>query len=75
MDYVEIQRDVDHAATIEVHAADGTLLDMVLPNGKRLRDCTGEEVGAVGARMAEIGELLAKRRKPLVRVKAISRAA
>ncbi|MDH6268279.1 hypothetical protein M2360_003684 [Rhizobium sp. SG_E_25_P2] len=72
----ELSKVQRFAATIEHHAANGTLLDMILPNGKRLGDCTGEEVGEIGARMTEISKLLGSQdQKPRVRVKALSRAA
>jgi hypothetical protein len=34
-------------------------LDIIMPNGKRLADCNGTEVGEVGKALALIGEVFA----------------
>jgi len=34
------------------------MLDVLMPNGKQLRDCTGTEVGAMGKALEEVGKIL-----------------
>lgn len=80
-DASEISRYVSSGMLMRQHALAGTLLEAIMPNGKRLADCTGKECGEMGARMAEIGTWLdfwaddeePEPEKPRVRVKAISR--
>ena len=53
------------AATNE-HAKNGTLLDFIRPNGKRLADCTGAECRQAGEwmmRMMKVAERLNNQRK------------
>jgi hypothetical protein len=42
-------------ARIEAGAQEGNLLGVIMPNGKPLRECTGEYVGQVGQAMQELG--------------------
>jgi hypothetical protein len=45
-------------ARIEACEKEGRLLDVIMPNGKRLRDCTSAYVGQIGKAMGELGYLM-----------------
>ena len=51
-----------HAAELtermKAAARDGSLLDLTMPNGKKLRDCTGGYVRQMGEAMDEIGRIM-----------------
>ena len=38
-------------------------LDIVMPNGKKMRDCTGDEIEEVGKAFTRIAKLIEKTRK------------
>jgi hypothetical protein len=38
--------------------AEGRLLDIIMPNGKRLRDCTGAYIEQIAQAMNELGYLM-----------------
>jgi hypothetical protein len=42
---------------------DINLLDLVMPNGKKLRDCTGEEVAELGAFFNKLGHAVGDENK------------
>ena len=45
-------------ARIKAAKEEGRLLDVIMPNAKRLRDCTGAYVGQIGKAMVELGYLM-----------------
>jgi hypothetical protein len=42
-------------ARTEAEAKQENLLGVIMPNGKRLKDCTGEYLGQLGQAMQELG--------------------
>jgi hypothetical protein len=46
-------------ARIEACEKEGRLLDVIMPNEKRLRDCTFAYVGQIGKAMTALGYLMA----------------
>lgn len=46
-------------ARIKACEEEGRLLDVIMPNGKRLRDCNFAYVGQVGKAMTALGYLMA----------------
>jgi hypothetical protein len=52
---------IDHIDVL--NAENGTLLDVIQPNGKRLGDCTGTEVGQIGEWFVAVGEYIERQRK------------
>lgn len=56
---VEAHRYLSATGRLSEALENGTpILNVVMPNGKRLAECTGEEVGEMGARMTEIASWL-----------------
>jgi hypothetical protein len=45
-------------ARIKAAKEKGRFLDIIMPNGKPLRDCTKEYVGQIGKAMTELGHLM-----------------
>ena len=58
LDANEVARYLIHASVLTSQANSGSFMEIMTPIGKRLKDCTGEEVGAIGARMQEIAVIM-----------------
>jgi hypothetical protein len=59
-DVLEFAKWVQHNEEAKQCFKDGNLLDLVMMNGKRLRDCTGLELGEEAERMKRISEIADK---------------
>lgn len=57
---LEFARWIQVNEEMKQRVKDGTLLDLVMMNGKRLRDCTGHEVGEEAKRMKKLHEIATK---------------
>jgi hypothetical protein len=49
--YLELAAEINRRAELKL-----PLLDMIMPNGKALCDCTGVEMGEFGRQMSRIGK-------------------
>lgn len=59
MEIAEIARAVEHTRRFNEHIANGgAILSAIMPNGKTLGECTGEEIGRYGAWLQEAGRQL-----------------
>ena len=55
--YLELAAEIKRRAKLEL-----PLLDMIMPNGKAMCDCTGSEMGEFGQQMRRMGKRKWRRR-------------
>jgi hypothetical protein len=53
-----IAQATDLIARTKTAAQDGNLLGVIQPNGKRLADCTSEEIAEIGEALSAVGVTL-----------------
>ncbi len=52
--------DIQHRQMVEQAKAQIVMLDLTMPNGKQMRDCTGAEMSAFGTRFQKIAQRVGK---------------